>query len=94
MRAAIVLAQRIAGMVGSEHNGMAVTFDALKAPTRLRKEADFDEKQATTSADDWNTDWLINEIRKLERRLTRRLGTIMAVGFAIVLACKLSCKLL
>ena len=68
---------------------MAVTFDTLKAPTRLRKEADFDEKQATTSADDWNTDSLVNEMRKLERRLTRRLGTIMAVGFAILLACKL-----
>ena len=76
-------------MVRWEHNGMAVTFDTLKAPTRLRKEADFDEKQATTFADDWNTDSLRNEIRKLERRMTRRLGTVMAVGFAIVLACKL-----
>ena len=47
MRVALVPAQRIAGMVGWEDHGMAVTFDTLKAATRLREQADFSEKQAT-----------------------------------------------
>ena len=76
---------------------MAVAMDTLKAATP-REKGGFDERQATamvaTFADDRDTDWVGNEVRKLERRLTRRLGTIMAVGFAILLACKLSGKLL
>ena len=81
---------------------MAVMFDTLKAATRLRQEADFDEKQATalvamfadgivdnlaTREDLKNTEQgLRAEMHKLEHRMTLRLGTVIAAGVAIVVA--------
>ena len=81
---------------------MAVTFDTLKAATRLREQADFSEKQATalvetfadgivdnlaTREDLKNTEHVLRtEMHKLEHRMTLRLGGVIAAGVAIIVA--------